>query len=279
MLPTKIILCLCSVLTLSGMTSDAQTVQKYRTSLLNGPDGITLDKEGNLYIANWGQKSDGKYVVKIDVNGNESVHIDDLAAPDGLTFSKDGTLYISNFASGEIIRILNGRKEVFANGIDHPSDLKFDNKGNLYVSSFGNFNGTKVLKILPDGKITVFADSINVPLGLSFDIFGDLYVSSFGSGDIYKISPSGKKNLFARLPNEKPGYFQYLAFDDSGNLYCPSFGHNCIYRISQNGEVSIFKFSDPMPALAGPNSIFIRGDDLYFTEFTTNSVYKVKLTY
>lgn len=259
---------------------NAQVAEKIPTTLLNGPDGISMDNHGNIFVANWGKKGDGSTVVKITSEGEESVFLDKLGAPDGLTFDHKGALYISCFASGEIVKV-DGNKpaETIVRGLDHPSDLKFNSNGDLFVSSFGNYNGTKVYRITPDQKTEIFLDSIKVPLGLAFRR-NVLYVSTFGDNKIFAIDANKKKNVFAQLPSHAPGYFQYLAFDSEGDLYCPSYGHNAIYRISPNGIVEKLNIRDQQGnplALQGPNSIIIVDDTLYFTEFTTDSLYRVRL--
>jgi len=261
--------------------SYGQPAYKMRSQALNGPDGIIVDRDDNIYIANWGKDGKGTTVVRIDKNEKETIYLDSLSSPDGLALDKNGNLYVSCFASGQIIKITSDKKrELYASGLDHPSDIKFNESGDLFVSCFRNFNGTKVLKITSSGQQTVFADSMSAPLGLVLDENQDLYVSNFASGSIYRISKSGQKKLYAQLSNTPAGYFQYLAFDNSGNLYCPSFGHNCIYKIDKTGRVSRLFIPDETgdnKVLNGPNSIYIKDRYLYFTEFNTNSIYRVNL--
>jgi sugar lactone lactonase YvrE len=218
--------------------------------------------------------------VKITAKGRESVFLDNLRAPDGVTFDHRGALYISCFGSGEVIRVEgNKTPEVIASGLDHPSDLKFNANGDLFVSSFGNFNGTIVYRIKQDKTVETFLDSLKIPLGLAFRR-NVLYVSTFGDNKIFTVDANRKKSVFAQLPSHAPGYFQYLAFDKQGNLYCPSYGHNTIYRISPTGIVDQLQLKDQQGnsiTLKGPNSIVIVDDVLYFTEFNTDSLYKVKL--
>jgi sugar lactone lactonase YvrE len=144
-------------LLLVALIAKSQIVEQIPTKLLNGPDGMVIDKKGNIYIANWGKKGDGTSVVKIDKLGREQIFIDSLAAPDGLTFDRKGNLLISCFASGEIVKVdKNRRRTVMASGLDHPSDLKFNRDDVLFVTSFGNFNGRKIYTIQPDNKIQRF---------------------------------------------------------------------------------------------------------------------------
>jgi sugar lactone lactonase YvrE len=276
-------MCLCRItvllFTLTAGVCHSQIAEKIPTKLLNGPDGIVMDANGNLFIANWGKKGDGTTVIKITAKGDESVFLDNLKAPDGVTFDHQGSLYVSCFGSGEVIRVKgNEPPEVIASGLDHPSDLKFSDNGDLYVSSFGNFNGTKVYRI-KNKTVETFLDSLKIPLGLAFRK-NVLYVSTFADNKIFSIDTNRNKTVFAQLPSHAPGYFQYLAFDKEGNLYCPSYGHNTIYRILPTGIVDQLQLHDQQEnplTPNGPNSIVIVNDVLYFTEFNTNSLYKVKL--
>lgn len=268
------------LLSLVPFICDAQVLEKIPTKLLNGPDGIAMDANGNLFIANWGKKGDGSTVVKVTPQGEETIFIDNLKAPDGVTFDRDGAMFISCFGSGEIVKI-DGRKppQIIASGLDHPSDLKFNTKGDLFVSSFGNFNGTKVYRIKSNQPVEVFLDSLKIPLGLAFRK-NVLYVSTFGDNKIYSVDSKNRKKIFAQLPSHAPGYFQYLAFDEAGNLYCPSYGHNAIYKISPTGAVDQLELKDQQGntlTLKGPNSITIVKDILYFTEFNTDALYKLDL--
>jgi sugar lactone lactonase YvrE len=252
----------------------AQLPERIKTTLLNGPDGMVVDKSGNIYVANWGKDGKGSSIVKIDKTGKEEIFYDSLASPDGLTFDNDGNLYISCFASGQIIKVNpKGIGTVFAENLNHPSDLKFDRAGNLYISEFGNYNGTKIYKI-SKGTTRIFSEGHIVPLGLTFDKNNNLYVSNFGSGEIYKVDPNGNKTLFIQLPEGNKSYSQYLALDKSGNLYCASYGVNAIYKITGDGKCS--KIMEGT-TLSGPNSIFIIKNTLYFTEFNTNSLYRLPL--
>lgn len=271
-----------TILVLTGFfNASSQKLYRLPLKTLDGPDGMVIDKQNNIYIANWGRGGKGTTVTKFTTAGSETIFLDSLSSPDGLAFDEKENLFVSCFASGEILKISYDKsKRVYASGLDHPSDIKFDGDGNLYVSCFGNYNGSKVLKIDPSGNKTIFTDSMSVPLGLVFDNKFNLYVSNFASGAIYKIDRSGHKTLYAQLPDPVTGYFQYLAFDNSGNLYCPSYGHNCIYKIDRAQQIYKLPTVDETGSevkLNGPNSIYIKNDYLYFTEFNTNSAYHLKL--
>src|SRR6185436_3689700 len=115
--------------------------------LLDGPDGITLDRDGNLFVANYGNGK-GTTVVRVSSTGVATRYVDRLDAPDGVAVDARGRLYVSNFTGGTIVRVSpDGERTYFAVGLDHPSGLAFGPSGDLFVSNFGNYDGSTVSRV------------------------------------------------------------------------------------------------------------------------------------
>lgn len=267
--------------------SFTQSVSTYVTnSGLNGPDGFTIDNNGNLYVANWGN-STGSTVLKVSNSGEVTTYINGLHAPDGLAFDSNENLYISNYATGIINKITpSGEMTVYASGLNNPSDLAFDQNDNLYVSNHGGGQGSIVSKFSKDGIVNDFATGFDAPLGLVFDQEGNLYVSNYNSGIINKVTPEGVVSTYATISNEPLARLQYLVFDKEGNLYVPSYGHNKIYIISPEGKVDIFagtgeagNADGPVKSAQfnGPNSIAIEPSGvIYVSEYNANRIRTIK---
>ncbi|MBN2399635.1 MAG: hypothetical protein JXI33_04770 [Candidatus Aminicenantes bacterium] len=268
--------------------SDCQVVTTMVSGFgINGPDGFAMDKDGNLYVANWGNGI-GDNILKISKQVEVSEYLKGLSAPDGLVFDDESSLFISNFASGIITKVsANGVRTEFARGLNNPSALVFDKRGNLYVSNHGNGKGRTVSRITPDGVVSTFASGFDAPLGLAFDSKENLYVSNYNSGIIHKVTPQGDVSEFARIGNVPLARLQYLAFDKNGNLYVPSYGHNKIYRISPWRKVDVFAGSGKAGGsdgslqdaeFNGPNSIVIDPSGIiYISEYNANRIRKITI--
>jgi sugar lactone lactonase YvrE len=128
--------------------------------LLNWPDGMAYDDDGNLYVANLGNDT----IVKIDPQGQASIFSDDqdlIFEPGGLTIDGAGNLFVANYAFHTIarFRLDTGEGEVFA-GPDStkmaaPNDLKLSRKGGMIVSGR---NG-RVTRIDALGNLTVMIEN------------------------------------------------------------------------------------------------------------------------
>jgi gliding motility-associated-like protein len=189
------------------------------------PYGISMDADGNTYIA-----ESGGGIRMISASGQvSSIGTDALPGPP-----------------------FNVPK------LNNPRGVVKDKSGNLFVANYSNHN---ILKITPSGTITVFAginqagtadgpgDVANIinPNGIAIDKDDNLYVSD-GNNAIRKISPTGYVFTLAGQPSagtidglgraakfKKPAG---LAVDNDGNIYVADQGGFVIRKIAPNGLVS-----------------------------------------
>ncbi|HUI40686.1 MAG TPA: IPT/TIG domain-containing protein [Terriglobia bacterium] len=97
-----------------------------------------------------------------------------------------------------------------------------------------------VYRVTPDGKREVYAEGMGVATGLAFDGAGNLYVGD-RSGTIFKINPERQIFVFTTLEQSVAAY--HLAFGPDGNLYVSSpttSSFDHVFRVSPAGDVSSF---------------------------------------
>ncbi|WP_413668904.1 gliding motility-associated C-terminal domain-containing protein [Mucilaginibacter sp. Mucisp86] len=189
------------------------------------PYGISMDADGNTYIA-----ESGGGIRMISASGQvSSIATDALPGPP-----------------------FNVPK------LNNPRGVVKDKSGNLFVANYSNHN---ILKITPSGIITIFAGisqagtadgpgnvaNIINPNGIAIDKDDNLYVSD-GNNAIRKISPSGYVYTLAGQPvagtldgigpaakfNKPAG----LVVDKNGNIFVADQGGFVIRKITPNGQVT-----------------------------------------
>lgn len=132
---------------------------EYRSqSHLNLPTSLTINKSGDVFIANGVSAWPG-------YNGGYTNTIARFSS--NLTYHGD-----------------------FATGLNNPWGLAFDRAGNLFVSNSGN---NRIYQFTADGARHLFAISggLSTPRGIAFDSAGRLYVANSGNGTIQRFTPAG----------------------------------------------------------------------------------------
>lgn len=201
----------------------AGAVSVFSTSNLFGPEGLTIDGAGNLYVASSFGSPTSNSITKITSGGSGSVFasIDPPENLTGIAFDNAGNLFVAAQGTNRILKVTSGGAiSTFSAGalFERPFGLAFDGSGNLYAATL---SGQKVLKITPDGTASTFVDfgssNSNNPYGLAFDNAGNLFVSLSASGSIAKIAPNGSVATF--FTNSIINGIQGLGVDNTGVLY------------------------------------------------------------
>jgi len=234
------------VTTLAGSGKEGFADGMGKDAVFNGPAGIAIDRDGNIYTAEW----KGHRVRKITPAG-----VVTTLAGSGKAGFADGTGAGASFNT--------------------PEGVALDSKGNVYVADSAN---NKIRKISPSGVVTTIAGSgkkdfadgagaeatFSYPFGVAVDGGGNVYVADSGNNLIRKITPSGSVSTFAGSgkAGAKDGFglatsFNTpwgLALDDGGNLYVADGGNNLIRMITPSGSVSTFAGSGKAGAEDGYGS-------------------------
>ena len=220
-----------SVTTLAGSTSgfaDGQgTAAKFST-----PVGITIDSNGNLYVAD---------------NVNHRIR---KITPTGSVTTIAGST--SGFADGQ------GTAAQF----NSPRYITIDSTDNLYVTDYGNH---RIRKITSTGSVTTLAGStsgladgqgtaakFNSPSGIAIDSSGNLYVTDYYNHRIRKITSTGSVTTIAGSTSgfaDGQGFAAKfstpvdITIDSSGNLYVTDVNHR-IRKIIAEPETPIDQNSE-----------------------------------
>ncbi|HET9059645.1 MAG TPA: fibronectin type III domain-containing protein [Acidimicrobiales bacterium] len=200
-----------STKTLFGQSVTADVLTTV-VSGLSSPEGIALDTQGDLFIAERG----GSLAVLPAVTGtlfgtavtagSLTTFGYTLSTPFNLAFDQAGNLYIANqgtssvlvlpVSSGSLygVSVTAGTLATVASGINTPVGMAFDAAGDLFISGWGS----SLITVVPGVSGTVFgqsvvagtattlglAPSLNGPTGLATDANGDLYIAEYTGNDL-----------------------------------------------------------------------------------------------
>src|SRR5208337_173469 len=170
---------------------------------LNHPEGVAVDAQGNLYIADTGNNrirkiSPNGIITTVAGNGIAGFGGDhgpasqaQLNHPEGVAVDASGNLYIADTDNDRIREVRNGVIVTIAGDagfsgdggpasqaqLNHPEGVAVDASGNLYIADTGN---NRIRKISPKGIITTVAGNgmpaiLNAPTGIALDASGNLF--------------------------------------------------------------------------------------------------------
>jgi len=186
------------------------------------PYGISLDADGNTYIAESGggirmiSAAGQVSSVGTDALPGQPFNVPKLNNPRGVVKDKSGNLFVANFGNHNILKITPaGVVTIFAGinqagtndgpgnvaNIINPSGIAIDKDDNLYVTDGNN----AIRKISPTGYVYTIAGQrsagtvdgfgrgakFNKPAGIAVDNNGNVYVADRGGFVIRKIFASG----------------------------------------------------------------------------------------
>jgi sugar lactone lactonase YvrE len=231
---------IATVTTYAGGTASGYMDGSAAGALFNNPEGVTVDKQGNLFVSD---------------------SFNDLIRE----VSNTGT--VSTIAGNQTLGYQDGpaaSAEFYA-----PNGQAFDSKGNLYVADFGN---NIIRKITPAGVVSTFAgtgiagyrngaatsanltgsaDSLsmfNNPQGVCVDASDNVYVADRGNNVIREILTTGRTKTIAG--NKVKGFIDAtdeaaffnnptgVAVDSKGNVYVTDQGNSSLRMVSSAGVVT-----------------------------------------
>jgi len=236
------------------------------------PQGIGVDAEGNVYVADAGNFTVRKItpaglvttLAGMAGSSGSTEGLGDVARFSnlaGLALDAVGTIYVSaggirKITPAGLVSTLAGGTWGSADGqgsaaaFNGSQGLAVDTDGNVYVAD--NLNYT-IRKITPTGLVSTLAGragksgstdglgsaaAFYSPLGVAVDAAGNTYVADTGSSAIRKITPGGLVSTLAGGSSASFDQPQGLALDGAGNVYVADTRNHTIRKITPAGQVS-----------------------------------------
>lgn len=277
---------------------------------ITDPEGVAVDRAGNLYIAD----TTNSRIRKVTADGLISTVVSNISAR-SVAFNNTGAMYIGGVTSvyklapGATTPTLIAGNALGLTGFsgdgglatkalfDGPLVVAPDNSGNLYIADRLN---SRVRKIDPNGIVTtvagngnyrysgeglpVLASTLNYPFGVAVDSTGAVYFSERASNSnrVRKVAAGVLTTVVGTGVNGSTGDGGQaskatlntpwgLTIDSAGNLYIADNGNNRVRKVTSAGVISTFATIPSPTGLA-----FDSAGNLYVAS-NSNQVMKVDL--
>src|SRR5579883_438001 len=254
---------------------------------LTAPDGLALDGQGNLYIADWNivrKVSPAGIITTVAGTGKGGFSGDggpavtaQLSNVKGLALDQPGNLYIADYSNGRIRRVApDGTIMTVAGGgtagvgdgspstqatLSFPRGVAVDGQGNLYISQQ---TGARVRKVSTDGIITTVAGNgragfsgdggpgtsaqLYSPSGIALDGAGNLYIADFSNRRIRKLATDGTITTVA-------GNGKAIYTGDGGPATAAQFGGSVTAAADAEGNLYVADQGDNVVRKVSPAGI------------------------
>ncbi|MBR5564219.1 MAG: IPT/TIG domain-containing protein [Bacteroidales bacterium] len=170
------------VSTIAGNGKNAHADGAGTAAQFSFPEGIVLDKEGNLWVS---QRGTTTAIRKIDPNFNVTT-VTTTELPWHGSFAPDGSYWFAGKPKAKIYKVGsdNAVSEVNVTGttLNNPMDVRFDKDGNAWICNRG---ANEVCKVA--GTTVVKTYEVPVNACITFDAKGRAIVGSETSGYLYMI--------------------------------------------------------------------------------------------
>lgn len=219
-----------SVVTLAGAAGQAGASDGFGADArFWSPQGVAVDAEGNVYVADTGNHA----IRKISPDGRVTV----VAGSPGLAGDVEGAGGVARFK--------------------RPLRVAVDASGNLFVLDQANY---KVRKIGTDGVVTTFWTGTPTSLsGIGVDGAGNVYVAENASleNHVRKLDRQGQNvSTFSTINGFSGGLFAAdIAVAADGSVYVASGGEQFHYRYSYSkSSIALISPAGAVTLLAGADS-------------------------
>ncbi|CAF1448864.1 unnamed protein product [Rotaria magnacalcarata] len=230
---------------------------------LDGPVDVYVDKDENIYIADYGNHriqmwpKDAISGITIAVRNDTSHGVNYVSFLYSMFFhEKTHTFYLPDYFHGRILKFTNGSNNGIIvagnngdvstfNSLDGPTSVFVDDCETLYVTDSGNCRVQKYVKGASQG-ITVAggygrgnnASQLNMPYSLQVDKYKNLYILDTYNGRIQRWGPNDNVGVtiigghdFGNAANQLM-YSYSLALDSEGNIFVSDLGNHRIQKFN-----------------------------------------------
>jgi sugar lactone lactonase YvrE len=202
------------------------------TTGLNGPQGVAVNAQGDVFYADYLQGE----LVKVPVNGGLSQVVLDsgFSNPSGVALDGAGNIYIADTGHNTVLKVPpgGGPGVPIGSALSSPTGVAVDGLGDVFISN-PPISYVVVVPINGGPEITV-GGGYAKPTGIAVDASGNLYVADTGNSRVLKVPPNGGPQTTIGTGFHAP---ISVAVDIAGNVFVGDTGADGITEVPADGSL------------------------------------------
>ena len=233
---------------------------------LDGPAGLAIGPDGNLYVASQVTGDVRRYNLSTGAFIDVFTSGFTMNGPENIKFGPDGNLYASDLFNNSVERY-NGTTGAFidtfisagSGGLAFPHDLLFAPDGSLFVSSGQNgavYRYNAVTGAFLNDFISPGGGGLGSPYSMAFGADGNFYVSDYLTNSVKRYNGTTGAYIDDFVPRFSVFSPIDIQFGQDGNLYVAGLNSGGIFRYDPSGN---------------PLGAFATTDTPYYFLFTPNA--------
>jgi streptogramin lyase len=242
---------------------------------LNAPQGVAVDTQGNVYIADTGNNAveewnPGTQQLTALVSG--------LSGPTGVAVDANGNVYIADSGhqaieewsptSQQLIPLVTGLGSPYGVAVDAQANVYFSDSANNAIEEW-NASSAQVAMLLAGSA------GVSDPTGVAVDGLGNVYFADAGNNAVEQLNTATQQAT--ALVSSGIGAPSGVAVDGQGNVDFADTGNNAIEQWNAAGQQVLTLVSSGLGSPAGV-ALDAQGN-LYIADRNNNAIEKVTFGY
>ncbi|SHN24211.1 Sugar lactone lactonase YvrE [Cyclobacterium lianum] len=215
-----------------------------KSEFTSGIEGPAVDKEGNLYVVNFGKAGT---IGKVSPGGDASlfVTLPEGSTGNGIRFNSKGEMLIADYTGHNVLKVDMESREVSVyahhDGLNQPNDLAIMDNDILFASdpNWGESTG-QIWRIGPDAQFELLESGMGTTNGIEVSPDNKtLYVNESVQRNVwaYDLDENGNLSNKRLIHTFEDFGMDGMRTDASGNLFITRHGKGTIVQLSPKGEL------------------------------------------